>query len=474
MLSSGHKPPFLYLGGEILAFSLTFLISIYFYSDNRYPELNWIVLPGFILLLFLIKNWRKLFALNLKQVFSLRMYHYIKAYFIVLGLVYLFHTFFPFPVPDQNLLAAFMIGFPFLGLSLGFLLLSFISQIRHGEQDPETKPGKEKISKEKIKYTLVAGIGNVAESVEKHFYDYHGSSAKIKGFIKCKKEERRVREEKVVGKLKHIQNYLKDNPVDEIVIALPIKTSKKVRRVLEIADYHGIRVKYIPDYQSLFGKNYKATRYGRIDVVHVRQLPLDETFSFLVKNTFDKVFATAALLLLSPVLLLIALLIKLDSAGPVFYAPYRIGMAGRPFKVFKFRSMRVNDAASGGTLSTQKDDPRVTRLGRILRKYSLDELPQFLNVLRGDMSVVGPRPHRSFLNQQFQESVDKYMVRHYFKPGITGWAQVNGWRGPTDTKEQKDQRTRHDLWYVENWSLWLDIKIIYLTIFSRKAHKSAF
>lgn len=136
--------------------------------------------------------------------------------------------------------------------------------------------------------------------------------------------------------------------------------------------------------------------------------------------------------------------------------------------------MRVNDAAAGGMLSTQQNDPRITRLGRILRKYSLDELPQFLNVLLGDMSVVGPRPHRSFLNQQFQESVDKYMVRHYFKPGITGWAQVNGWRGPTDTKEQKDQRTRHDLWYVENWSLWLDIRIIYLTIFSRKAHTSAF
>jgi putative colanic acid biosynthesis UDP-glucose lipid carrier transferase len=125
-------------------------------------------------------------------------------------------------------------------------------------------------------------------------------------------------------------------------------------------------------------------------------------------------------------------------------------------------------------LSTQKDDPRITPLGKILRKYSLDELPQFINVLLGDMSVVGPRPHRSFLSQQFQDSVDKYMVRHYFKPGITGWAQVNGWRGPTDTEEQKAQRTHHDLWYVENWSLWLDIKIIYLTIFSRKAHTSAY
>lgn len=468
MLSSGHKPPFLYQGGEILTFSLTFLVSIYFYSDNRYPEFNWLLLSGFILLLFLVKNWRKLYYFTFKKVFSLRLYRYLKAYFLLLGLLFLVHSFFPLPFSEQQVLMV-LIGFPFLGISLSFLLLSFVSQARSGKKDSDTKPPKRK-----VKYTLVAGIGNVAESVEKHFYDYHGPSAQIKGFIKCKKEECRVKEEKVVGTLKHIQSYLKDNPVDEIVIALPIKPSKKVRKVLEIADYHGIRVKYVPDYQSLFGKNYKTSRYGQIDVVHVRQLPLDETFSFFIKNSFDKVFATAALLLLLPVFLVIALLIKLESPGPVFYTPTRIGKAGKPFRVFKFRSMRVNDAATGGTLSTQKDDPRITRLGKILRKYSLDELPQFMNVLLGDMSVVGPRPHRSFLNQQFQESIDKYMVRHYFKPGITGWAQVNGWRGPTDTREQKIQRTRHDLWYMENWSLWLDIKIILLTIFSRKAHMSAF
>jgi putative colanic acid biosynthesis UDP-glucose lipid carrier transferase len=397
------------------------------------------------------------------------MYNYIKAYFVIIGLVFLIQGWIPFKLPDHNLMVALIIGFPFIGISLSFLLFSFISQVKGGEAGT-IKP----VSNANVKYTLIAGTGNVAESVERSFYEYHGSSAQIKGFIRCKKEECRVKEDRVVGKLKNIQNYLRDNPVDEIVIALPVKPSKKVRNILAAADYHGIRVKYIPDYQGLLGNNYKPTRYGHIDVINVRQLPLDETLSFFIKNTFDKVFATATLLLLSPLFLTIAGLIKLESPGPVFYAPTRIGKAGKPFKVFKFRSMRINDAVAGGTLSTQRDDPRITRLGRILRKYSLDELPQFMNVLLGDMSVVGPRPHRSFLNQQFQQSVDKYMVRHYFKPGITGWAQVNGWRGPTDTPEQKAQRTRHDLWYVENWSLWLDIKIICLTIFSRKAHSSAF
>src|SRR5690606_15354938 len=132
------------------------------------------------------------------------------------------------------------------------------------------------------------------------------------------------------------------------------------------------------------------------------------------------------------------------------------------------------DPVNGGQNSTQKDDPRITKLGKILRKYSLDELPQFINVFLGDMSVVGPRPHRSYLNEQFQKSEKKYMIRHYYKPGITGWAQVNGWRGPTDTPERKHQRTVHDLWYLENWSFKLDIKIIFMTIFGGKTHKSAF
>lgn len=474
MISSGQKSPFL-LGGEILTLSLTLFISIYFYGNHNYPDLTWVLLSGFILLLFLIKNWRKLYNLTIRKVFSFKMFSFLRAYLIIIGLLYIvntlvpLHTLLPFPMPDQDVLIALVVGLPFIGIPLTILAFSFTGLSKSNSLLPATaEPDKD------ATYTLIAGVGDVAETVEKNFYEYHGPGARIKGFLQCKKEECRVQKDRVVGDLKNLKDYLKENPVDEIVIALPIKPSKKVRNILAAADYHGIRVKYIPDYSAWFGKNYKTIRYGQIDVVNVRQTPLDETFSFFLKNSFDKLFSLIVLTLLAPLFLLIALLIKLESPGPVFYTPTRIGKAGKPFKIFKFRSMRENDAVTGGTLSTQKDDPRITRIGRILRKYSLDELPQFFNVLLGDMSVVGPRPHRSFLNQQFQESVDKYMVRHYFKPGITGWAQVNGWRGPTDTKEQKDQRTRHDLWYVENWSLWLDIRIIFLTVFSRKAHAAAF
>ena len=458
MIKSRQTLPPVYFGGDILTLVLSFSISIFLFSEKKYLELEWLVLVGIVFLWIMLGYWRNFYDVNLSKA-NLRVFHYIKAYFILLGLVILFFLIYPYPENSKNVVIAFVVSLPVIGIPIN-ILVSNISQLR--------------IIKSSPKYTLVAGVGNVAVNVQKSLQDKYSSSRHIKGFVKCKKEECAVGQDKIVGDVSDIHDYLRDNLVDEIVIAIPVKPSKKVKNILAAADYHGVRVKYIPDYQGLFGDKYKITRYGQIEAVNVRQLPLDNAYASFVKNSFDKVFSLMALLTLMPLFLVIALLIKMDSPGPVFYCPIRIGKSGRPIKVFKFRSMKENDSQVGGTLSTAKNDQRITSLGRILRKYSLDELPQFFNVLLGDMSVVGPRPHRSMLNQQFQKSEEKYMLRHYFKPGITGWAQVNGWRGPTETKEQKSQRTKHDLWYVENWSLWLDIKIIYLTIFGKKTHKSAF
>ena len=453
--------PTVYMGGDAFTFLITFFISVYFFSDNINTRTEWTILPGFFLLWFLIGYWRKLYNMNLENNFGLRVFNYLKTYFILLALASAIFVMFKIPRPDKDVVAAFAIGFPLLSISINFLIIKIITTLNTREL-------------KHVKYTLIAGVGNVAENVKQHFNARESEGYRIKGFVNCKKETCQIPQENVVSDLDHIDQYLKDNPVDEIVIALPVKPSKKIRNIMKVADYHGVRVKYIPDYSALFGTNYKATQYADIEAINVRQLPLDERYAFFLKNSFDKLFAAAVLLFLSPVFLLIALLIKFDSPGPVFYCPTRIGRSGRSIKVFKFRSMHQNDATSGGQLSTQKDDERITRIGKFLRKYSIDELPQFINVLLGEMSVVGPRPHRSFLNQQLQESVDKYMVRHYFKPGITGWAQVNGWRGPTDTEEQRTQRTVHDLWYLENWSFMLDLKIIFLTVFSKKVHSNAF
>ncbi|NDK55597.1 exopolysaccharide biosynthesis polyprenyl glycosylphosphotransferase [Pontibacter fetidus] len=442
------------IGGEILSLNLIVFFVIYYVNENIQKSNIWLLFIGFILFWILFSYWRKVSAINFREGSPLSNV-LSKAYIILMCFATFLYLFHPAIVPQINLIMATVLGLPAIAIPVSFLAITAVNYIKTYE--PEKK------------HTLIAGVGNLALNVEKSL-----SNREIQGYIKCKNEECQVGKDKIVGELAGIYDYLKKNPVDEIVIAIPVKPSKKIRNIVKAADYYGIRVKYVPDYQNLFGTSVKTKRYGSIETVNVRQLPLDGSLPSSLKNGFDKLFAFIAIILLMPLFLVLAILIKADSPGPVFYCPIRIGKAGKPFRVIKFRTMSVSDDPAGGTMSTQSNDPRVTKIGKLLRAYSLDELPQFFNVLIGNMSVVGPRPHRSYLNEQLQKSEEKYMIRHYYKPGITGWAQVNGWRGPTETKEQKSQRTRHDIWYMENWSFLLDLKIILLTIFSSKTRKNAF
>jgi Undecaprenyl-phosphate glucose phosphotransferase len=461
MISVRSKQSGIYLGSDILGFALTILISLYLFGNDGYTKLEWSILIGFFLLWLLIRYWPRLYYSELNSGVSMSVSHYFKSYSVLIVSMILLYLFFPMPTHERNVIIALVLSFPVLSIAVNYALITVIDALAGRDGN--------------IKYTLVAGTGKLAEAVEKKLNTGHNAHYQIKGFISCMKtEERQVGQNKIVGDLKDISQYLKTNHVDEIYIALPFRPSKKIRNIISAADYHGVRVKYIPDYSGLFGESYRVIHNRNIDAISIHRLPLDDAFSAFLKSSFDKVFSAIALTLLAPLFLVLIILIKLDSPGPVFYSPTRIGRGGRPFKLYKFRSMRENDMASGGMLSTQEDDPRIAPLGRFLRKYSLDELPQFINVLLGNMSVVGPRPHRSFLNHQLQETVNKYMIRHYVKPGITGWAQVNGWRGPTLTEEQKLKRTQHDLWYIEQWSFRLDIKIIFLTIFSKKVRLNAF
>ncbi len=455
------KHPNVFWRGDVITLLLFAVLFLFLFSDYRYSRADWWILGFFLALSFALRYFRKTTADDIKSGLNMQLSAYLKAHALLILLVFMLFLLFPGSVKNRNIVMLLVIGFPLISLSINYFLQQIVSPAA--------------LKDEAIKYTLVAGTGHMARVVENNISSQRNAHYRVKGFVNCLKNEQcLVSSDKIVSDIKGIHQYLQANPVDEIIIALPPQASKKVQHILSAADYHGIRVKYVPDYQQVLGTQYKITRQGKLDVINVRQLPLDEQYAVFLKNSFDKVFSALALTMLAPLFLLIAVIIKLDSKGPVFYCPTRIGRAGKPFKVFKFRSMRVCDAVAGGVLSTQKDDPRVTKIGRFIRKYSIDELPQFINVLLGEMSVVGPRPHRSFLNQELQQSVDKYMIRHYFKPGITGWAQVNGWRGPTDTDEQKRQRTLHDLWYIENWTLALDMKIIFLTLFSKKVHSNAF
>ena len=197
-----------------------------------------------------------------------------------------------------------------------------------------------------------------------------------------------------------------------------------------------------------------------------------EGINFLIKRFVDITASLCAMFILSPIFLITALFIKFHGAKSVFYKPTRIGLHGKPFKMFKFKSMYDDDFS--GLKSTIENDPRITPIGRFIRRHNIDELPQLYNVLKGDMSLVGPRPHRVFLSESLHSEIPNYSLRYLVKPGITGWAQANGWRGPTETEIQKRERTLHDIFYVGNWNIFFDIKIIIMTILGTKSKKNAF
>jgi putative colanic acid biosynthesis UDP-glucose lipid carrier transferase len=258
----------------------------------------------------------------------------------------------------------------------------------------------------------------------------------------------------------------------EVWLCLPLANGAIVRQVMYALRHHTVAVRFIPEWGDLPLLNHKVSNIAGVYSLDLSCTPMDGP-ARLVKRLEDVVIGGAISALILPVCLAIAVAIKVSSPGPVLFKQYRTGINGRKFKVYKFRSMVVHKEKTGVTQAT-RNDPRVTRIGAFLRRTSLDELPQFFNVLQGRMSIVGPRPHALTHNEYYKELVESYMQRHKVKPGITGWAQVNGYRGETDTLEKMQKRVECDLWYIDNWSLPLDIKIIFWTIFKGFVGKTAY
>lgn len=250
----------------------------------------------------------------------------------------------------------------------------------------------------------------------------------------------------------------------EVWICLPLSEGDKIKEILHVLRHQTIEIRFIPDMSDLSLLNHRITQIAGMYAIDISCSPMDGSARW-VKRTEDLVLGSLFFLMSLPLCLLIYIAIKLTSPGPAVFKQRRTGFNGKTFKVYKFRSMEVHNEESGEVTQATANDPRVTRLGAFLRKTSLDELPQFYNVLQGRMSIVGPRPHALAHNEQYKDLIESYMKRHKVKPGITGWAQVNGLRGETDTIEKMQRRVEFDLWYINNWSLWLDLKIIVLTIF---------
>ena len=269
-------------------------------------------------------------------------------------------------------------------------------------------------------------------------------------------------------------DYVLKNKVDEIICVLPFSEHKTIERLIKDSDKNLIRFKLVPEhYEYLQGSLFEQS-ISNIQALSIRVEPLEDLFTRATKRLFDILFSSFVIVfILSWLYPIIAFLIKMDSAGPVLFTQSRSGRGNNPFTCYKFRTMCIND--DHATLQATKDDPRITKIGAFLRKTSLDEFPQFFNVLLGHMSIVGPRPHMLRHTSEYSKLIDQFMVRHFIKPGITGWAQINGLRGETKTVGDMHERIKADVWYMENWSFVLDLKIIFLTAFNiMQGDKNAF
>jgi len=288
----------------------------------------------------------------------------------------------------------------------------------------------------------VTGVFSDAPEVQSGSHDVLGGLADLPGFVE---EQRR-----------------QGTPVDQVWIALPLSMEAQCRGLIAALSDSSVDICYIP---SLFGMQLlsgSVDHIGELAVVNLSENRISSVGEWL-KTAFDFVVSAVAVVLLAPIMLVIALAIKFDSPGSVLFRQHRYGIDGKEIEVWKFRTMTVQEN-NETVIQVRPNDDRVTAVGAFLRRYSLDELPQFYNVLQGRMSIVGPRPHAVAHNEEFRRKIDGYMMRHRIKPGITGWAQVNGWRGETDTLEKMEKRVEYDLEYIRNWSAWLDLKIIFLTV----------
>ena len=307
-----------------------------------------------------------------------------------------------------------------------------------------------------LKYVLVVGCGELAQKYLARIGEHPEYGFSPLGYVGVKCDDAVG---KYLGDYSELADVLDRYNPDEIVIALEQYESAQMRQVVFTCEKQGIRTCIIPFYNDYLPASATIDAMEDVRLINIRSIPLDITFNKVTKRLFDIVFSALVILLCSPIYLIVALGVKLSSPGPILFRQTRVGKERKDFTMYKFRSMRVNDTSD--TAWSTKRDSRITPFGAFIRKFSIDELPQFFNVLKGSMSVVGPRPELPFFVQQYRETIPRYMIKHQVKPGITGWAQVHGYRGDTSI----EKRIEYDLWYIENWSLFLDIRIIFMTVF---------
>ncbi len=323
--------------------------------------------------------------------------------------------------------------------------------------------GKEK----NIRNLLIIGAGDLGRNFHELVLNHDDFGFNLVGFLDDKIEE--LNHLNILGKLSELDRIVTSKNIEEVVIALPIYAAQQLDEIIKVCNRHAVRVHIIPDYFRFVSKKFQVSMIGNFPIITVRSEPLAEAHWRFVKRSFDVFFSLLAIVfILSWLFPLLFILNRIYSRGPVLFLQDRIGAGDEIFKCYKFRTMSVDNNSGNKYQPTVDGDPRVTKIGRFLRKSNIDELPQFVNVLKGEMSIVGPRPHPIAFNEIYKEMVEEIKIRSWVKPGITGWAQVHGYRGDVTDYEENKKRTikriEYDLWYIENWSIWLDVQIILTTV----------
>ncbi len=321
------------------------------------------------------------------------------------------------------------------------------------------------------KRVLIVGYGRTGQEMYRRATASHATGFKISGIYAPEGEPTPEGRRRITDSAQ-IPEFARDQGIDEIWLTLPMSEFRLMQEINFSLRNDFIDIKWMPSVLDFDLLNHNVGNFLGMPAVEMNRPPALGVRG-TIKAIFDRTFAALVLIALSPLFLIIGILIKRTSPGPVFFKQERLGMDGRVIHVYKFRSMKVH-AEHGTVTQATKGDSRITPIGAFLRRTSLDELPQFINVLKGEMSVVGPRPHAMAHNNMYKEQLDFYMLRHRVKPGITGWAQINGYRGETDTLDKMAKRVEHDIFYIRNWSFWMDVRIIFWTAFKGWTGRNAY
>ena len=370
----------------------------------------------------------------------------------IVAFVVLVTILFIFKKPDFSRIMLFLLAIisSFLGITERFAVRSFLKYIRSNNKN--------------LKYILIVGDNELAYSFARKIRNTPYLGYLVAGFIgRNKRIGMEIEGSRIIGGFKDLDDILANNNFDRVILAIPLKYYYRIDELVESCERVGIKAEIIPDYYKYFPAQPSVDMIEDLPIINIRYVPLDDAFNSAIKTLSDYIIAIIAIIITSPIMLCTAIAIKLTSKGSVIFKQERIGYQGKPFMMYKFRSMKVQDSSEEKSEWTTKDDPRKTKVGNFIRKTSIDEIPQFFNVLKREMSVVGPRPERPYFVEEFRKEIPKYMIKHQVRPGLTGWAQIHGCRGNTSIKK----RIKYDIEYVEHWHMGLDLGIMIKTILKK-------